>query len=433
LIIGNPPFIGKKDFSISLRENLIRLSKNLEYDPKQLKNAWAAFVLASHELLTPSGVLAFIVPFELLTVSYGKFLQKSVFHRFERVDIFVPDDKVFRDLDQDVVVLLAQKTSIEPQGTFVHRISSFRDMSPNITRRLEPISGRDHSIDLKSYLLNLDTLELLYKLRESSKIIGDFLQCSPGLVTAANDYFILPIQEAKRLGLMKWSYPVLKKGSSMSKCPVFSNNDFRDLVQANAPTQFIHLPGSDLDNFTTEVKDYIRFGEASGIDQRFKCRNRTYWHEVPLVQRSEGFFFRRSHDLPRLCVNEAGVLTTDTAYQIRSNPDISIRGICYSFYNSLTLLFTEIDGRSYGGGVLELTPGEFRGLPISYYEPNDHQFGQFVSNHLNAKGNEDDIVLLGDEVLSSVLQLSYAEIECLKRARRTLRSYRTRHSTAAAA
>ena len=41
-----------------------------------------------------------------------------------------------------------------------------------------------------------------------------------------------------------------------------------------------------------------------------------------------------------------------------------MRGICYSFYNSLTLLYAEIAGRFYGGGVLELSPKEFRSLPF---------------------------------------------------------------------
>lgn len=43
-------------------------------------------------------------------------------------------------------------------------------------------------------------------------------------------------------------------------------------------------------------------------------------------------------------------------------PDNAI--IC--FHNSLTFAFSEIMGRSYGGGVLELEPNEAEQLPVPY-------------------------------------------------------------------
>jgi hypothetical protein len=43
-----------------------------------------------------------------------------------------------------------------------------------------------------------------------------------------------------------------------------------------------------------------------------------------------------------------------------------LNSFIFSFYNSLTLVFAETDGRYYGGGVLELTPREFKKLPIPY-------------------------------------------------------------------
>ena len=61
---------------------------------------------------------------------------------------------------------------------------------------------------------------------------------------------------------------------------------------------------------------------------------------------------------------------TDTAYHIRMQDKWNVKDLCFSFYNSLTLLFAEIEGRFYGGGVLELTPEEFRGLPLAMLKPS---------------------------------------------------------------
>jgi hypothetical protein len=70
------------------------------------------------------------------------------------------------------------------------------------------------------------------------------------------------------------------------------------------------------------------------------------------------------HDFPKFIINEAKALATDSAYLVTAKKDIDINSLVLLFYNSLTLVFSEINGRFYGGGVLELTPNEFKKLPI---------------------------------------------------------------------
>lgn len=75
---------------------------------------------------------------------------------------------------------------------------------------------------------------------------------------------------------------------------------------------------------------------------------------------------KRSHHFPRVVVNEATVVTTDTIYRGRMTVDspMTARALAASFHNSLTLLSAEIEGRSFGGGVLELVPSEISRLSI---------------------------------------------------------------------
>lgn len=52
-----------------------------------------------------------------------------------------------------------------------------------------------------------------------------------------------------------------------------------------------------------------------------------------------------------------------------------IKSLVFSFYNSLTFVLAELEGRFYGGGVLELTPNEFKELSIPYNgKITDEQF-----------------------------------------------------------
>lgn len=41
-----------------------------------------------------------------------------------------------------------------------------------------------------------------------------------------------------------------------------------------------------------------------------------------------------------------------------------------SYYNSLSLAFTEVSGRSHGGGVLELMPNEAERILLPYHKDN---------------------------------------------------------------
>lgn len=72
---------------------------------------------------------------------------------------------------------------------------------------------------------------------------------------------------------------------------------------------------------------------------------------------------KRCHDAPRLILNEAKAYTTDTAYRIRSLQQPA-EGIVSAFVNPLTALSAELEGRTYGGGVLELVPSEIEKLII---------------------------------------------------------------------
>ena len=83
---------------------------------------------------------------------------------------------------------------------------------------------------------------------------------------------------------------------------------------------------------------------------------------VPSVYKTNIGMLKRSHNYPRLILNSADAYTTDTAYRICTSmkPDVLV----YNFINSLTALSAELEGRHYGGGVLELVPSEIENLLV---------------------------------------------------------------------
>ena len=66
------------------------------------------------------------------------------------------------------------------------------------------------------------------------------------------------------------------------------------------------------------------------------------------------------------CHNQFGAYTTDTIYRGIPHPETGLapEQIVAAFHTSLTMLSAEIEGRSFGGGVLELVPSEIARLAI---------------------------------------------------------------------
>lgn len=71
-------------------------------------------------------------------------------------------------------------------------------------------------------------------------------------------------------------------------------------------------------------------------------------------------------------LNACDSVSTDTMHRIKFNDDVELENVLLSYYNSISFAFTEICGRSYGGGVLEILPGEMSNIllpKIEYINP----------------------------------------------------------------
>ena len=424
LVIGNPPFIRKHNYSDKFKENLNNLSILIDYPLPQLKNSWVAFLAASTRLLADSGVAAFVIPYEIMTVAYGQQALLWLFNEFSRVDLFISDQKAFPTLDQDAIIFVGQKRPKVPAGLFIQRVVEMTELGSAREHALEITGKETLALELNKFLICPATLPLIQRLKSESPKVSDYCTSAPGIVTAANDFFILTEARAKELQLLEFTLPILKKGSFASRLPIFSASDFAAIAERE-PCRFLRLNGKRSE-FGSKVESYLLTGEERGFHKRYKCRNRERWYEVPLVPRADGFVFKRSHEYPRICLNAADVYITDTAYGLRVHEGYSMRGICFSFYNSLTLLFSEIEGRFYGGGVLELTPNEFRALPLIYHEPSDAEFAAFLTAHSGA-ADISSILDFGDRWLGEKLALGEAELRSLRGAWSSVRSHRLRH------
>jgi adenine-specific DNA-methyltransferase len=404
LVVGNPPYIKKNH----LKPNQIKICKEihgrfslLDHEPK---NIWTAFLVRGIEFTNENGILAFILPSEILQVKFAEELRQLLQRSFNRVEYLNFHELIFDAEGQNTVLVVGYKKSQNP-GVYFGTINKLEDLATrNFTLNKNDVI---HTVSTKEIHHNVqpDDLSFLNNLGSQLKRISFYTNSKPGIVTAANEFFILTKEGRKHYALGRFTRPIIQRGAFVNGKVEFNARDWECLSDEGYPCYLLDLNGKVIARGGKKLQSYLRAGKKLEIDKRYKCRSRTRWYDVPnITPPSEALFFKRSHYYPKLLKNTANAYVTDSAYMVNPMPGYSIN-----------LLSAELEGRYYGGGVLELTPSEFKNLPIPYVEVNNDLFDAFSIEFAN-KVNITSMLEQNDRViLNQTLGLSSDDVARLKR------------------
>lgn len=421
LIIGNPPYISKKLLTEEQKNSCRHIhSKNLEFG-SEIHNIWTSFLCDGIARLKEKGAIGFVLPAELLKVKFGEKIQRALLNEFQRIEVFTFSKNVFPNIEQDTIILFLYKHS-ERKGLYFTTVDSSSCLINNKFRLKRKRTLEAMKLKWSAYPLLEKHIEKVTKIKKSLPPIVFYCDTIPGIVTAANDYFIAPKSTVAEFELENISTPIVQKGIFVNGCVRLSKEKFNTLVDGDKPAFFLDLSKADLAN--EKHQNYINLGTQRKIDQRYKCTLRNKWYEVPGAWVPEGFFFKRCHDYPKLIFNDAGALVTDASYRIKMKDGYDIRSLIFSFYNSLTLAVSEVQGRYYGGGVLELTPSEFKSLPIPYLSVDEEVFDEFVESFHQKKSIQDVLDFNDKVLLIDHLGMSNEDVASLRQIREILMSRR---------
>ena len=366
VVVGNPPFIRYQSFPEPYRSRAMEIMTELGLKPNRLTNIWVPFVVAAAASLRPGGRLALVLPAELLQVSYAAQLRSFLIDRFSRIDIIACNELLFDKAEQEVVLLLADgaladsafDNSCRVALTATRAVSEIIGRPPNeVLAETPPKTIRHDSEKWLQYFLTNDEISLMRQLREAPEItnLSTYASVDVGVVTGRNSFFVLSGEDLAGLGLMEYAVPLVSRSAQLHGARL-SPDDWQSLSVAGNRVHLLHLSPVNDRPLKESLKSYIRKGEEQGVHQGYKCSIRTPWYAVPSVWEPNGFLFRQVYDFPRMVLNEAGATSTDTIHrlQCKAQPE----QVVTNSYTYLTAASAEIEGRSYGGGVLELEPTE---------------------------------------------------------------------------
>jgi len=367
-VVGNPPFVRYQYLPEPFQFRAEQIFDELELPFTKHTNAWVPFLLASMALLRPGGRLAMVVPSEIIHVTHAQSLRSYLGQECRRLVIVDPEELWFDGTLQGAVILMAEKKRSEADaaeglGMYPVKGREFLRLSPStVFNSPQSINGKTVQGKWTRALLNSETRSLFDEIAEHADVhrFDDVAKVDVGIVTGANKFFLVSDDVVKSYRLAKWAHPMFGRSEH---CPGIIYDDRQHAANATKgnPTNFLWFTEASC-KVDAAAKAYIQLGEKQSLHTRYKCRVRSPWYTVPSVYATEIGMLKRSHDTPRLILNQIGAYTTDTAYRIRSN--VAADKLVGCFINPLTALSAELEGRHYGGGVLELIPSEIERLTI---------------------------------------------------------------------
>lgn len=368
VVLGNPPFIRYQNFLEEHRVLAVELMELAGLKPSRLMNSWLPFLVASSLLLNEDGKLGMIIPAELFQVKYAEETREFLSNYFSKITIVTFKKLVFPDIQQEVVLLLCEKNGNDRTGIKVVELDGIDDLNDFDIHDLSLLELKpiDHSKEKwTKYFLTTEEILKLRELGERSDITrsGDVIDVDVGVVTGLNEYFVLNEDKVKDKNLSNVTQRMVTRSAHL-KGAIFSEDDWQENVNQQYPTSLFTPPALPFEEQPDEIKDYISLGEQNGAHQGYKCRIRKKWYVVPSVWIPDGFMLRQIHRYPKLILNEAGATCTDTIHRVRFLGGYDGARVVAAFTNSLTFAFSEIKGRSYGGGVLSFEPSEAENLPL---------------------------------------------------------------------
>lgn len=410
VIVGNPPYIRYHRFKGATRQRALQSARRAGVELTRLTSSWAPYLIHAISFLKPDGRLAMVVPAELLQVDYAEPVRRFLLERFATVAVVTFDERVFPDVLEDTVILLAESDG-SAAGLRVIRLKNLEDLT-KLDQSLKdvPIArGAKHAQRWTRYLLPRDSLSGYQTLIETGETttLGELGSVDIGVVTGKNAYFLLTEAKARWYEIEPGFLTAAAPKPKLMPGARFSLQEWEQLRDQSVPCYLLNcqLPLSMAAEH--RVWNYIEEGIEKGVHKGYKCRNREPWYSVPGVRVPPVFLTYMAHEIPRLIVNEAQVVNHNLIHGLyfhdgreMSPEELAIR--VASFYTTFTMLSVELVGRSYGGGVLKLETKESERIRL--IEPSGPtrrrliEAFPLIDEYLRRRAF-DDALAIGDEIL----------------------------------
>lgn len=365
-VVGNPPFVRYQAFSGTARDRALERAQRQGVVLPRLSSSWAPFVVHSCAMLRPGGRLAMVLPMEMWHAAYATPVLAHLFERFRELEVVTFEERLFPDLSQDTVLLLADGYGSTQAQLRWRRLRSSADLESHAAIPPRTLSAGDIARGTRRFIEEFvpeAALGLYRELAEDPRIsrLGDIARVGIGYVSGNNRFFHLSQAEAKERQIpADYLVPAVCKGRALQGLRFTTNDWLRAEARGDAAYLLLVPPRAGLSDLPASIREYLAEGQRDGVHEAYKCRVRRPWYSVPHVYNPDAFLTYMSGKLPYLVVNAGGFVSPNNLHTVRlldPSADLAAR-VAAGWRTALSRLSVEIEGHALGGGMLKLEPGE---------------------------------------------------------------------------
>jgi len=364
-VIANPPYIRHHNLSVEAKSRAPRYKQELQARVSRLSGSYVYFFLEALLRLNEGGRLAFVTPTEFLDVRYGQAVKEALmaYCQIDEILVLETDELAFEGVLTTSAITVATKRA--KPGKKVKLTEG----------RLNGSIARARSVELKTAvtaaelpwtpLLPARAERIAPLLKGRSAKLGDFCKVRRGIATGDNSFFCLSRADVEKHDIEERFLVPVVVGSRDLPLVGPLNEEFRQNRMEEGARAFLfycHEPRETLAG--TNALRYIEFGEKAGLHERFNCRTRRPWYGVERVSPADFFVTYMSRERARIIRNLTGARCMTSLLNLWAKPGIDAEQLRPALEDPVNATLLRELGRTYGGGLGKIEPGELVALPI---------------------------------------------------------------------
>ncbi len=368
VVIGNPPYVSYHNLS---SEQRTIAKKAIQFSKEDLElpgnaSLWAYFLVKSLRDVQTGGRLAMVLPRSFIDADYATSLRSYIGRSFSRSAAFLINQQIFKSVgaEERIVCLLADgKLPAARTGSIkIGAVESVAELRPLILKwdqkkwRGRPVADR-----ASMAFIGRTSTEAFAEVSQmpGCQLLGKFCKIRIGLVTGENAFFVMNHEKAKSLLLPKQNFRSVVTRYADIGGAVFTEMDWVEAMYAGFNSLLLSVQPRA--NLAAATRAYL-----DSFDLKKKAENKTFakrtlWHQIDDGRIPDAFLSSMHNFGPRLSLNESTANCTNTLFRVFFDNHLSRQDrklIAISLLTTFSQLSAEIEGRSYGSGVLKHEPSE---------------------------------------------------------------------------
>ena len=367
-VVANPPYVRHHRLETATKRLGQRRALEAGIQLGERSDAWTYFCAHLVGVLSDDGRLAVLLPGSVLHAGYALPLLHALGAGHGHTHLIRIQNHQFPGVQERTVVLLIDRGrsgsgEVEyREATDVDALRALLSSTPLRRRPPRQTAGTsDNGFRAESrfatrlrWQLQPAEARAWARLSDDPRfaVLGSNALVRIGVVTGANKWFLRTADQAEELDAA--SVAVVSRASWL-RAPVWRATDEESF--GSRPSRLLALPPGITP--TGALAREIDLARSDGLHLRHHCASRQPWWSLKDLRAPELFLPYMGASPPRIVLNTTEATCTNSIHRLWRKPNSpSACALVLGSWTSVWRLSAELYGRSYGGGVLKLEPGE---------------------------------------------------------------------------